>query len=92
MPLKRYVIQRDITGVGAMSEDELSGAAAASNHALAQLNPRVQWSHSYVAGDNTFCVYFAEDEEAIREHARISGFPANIITEIQTIIDPTTAV
>lgn len=92
MSLKRYVIERDIVGVGAMSDDELSGAARTSNDALAQLNPRVQWSHSYVAGDKTFCIYFAEDEDAIHEHAKVSGFPATIITEVQTIIDPSTAV
>ena len=83
MPLKRYVIERDIVGVGAMSEEELSAASATSNSALAQLSPRVQWSHSYVAGDKTFCIYFAENEEAIRDHARISGFPATIITEVR---------
>jgi len=92
MLLKRYVIERDIVGVGTMNEEELSGASATSNDALAQLTPRIQWSHSYVAGDKTFCIYFAEDENAIRDHARISGFPATIITEVQTIIDPTTAV
>jgi hypothetical protein len=92
MPLKRYVIERDIIGVGAMSDDELSGASATSNEALAQLGPRIQWSHSYVAGDKTFCIYFAESEDAIREHSSISGFPATIITEVQTIIDPTTAI
>lgn len=92
MTLKRYVVERDIVGVGAMSGDELSTASRTSNDALAELNPRVQWSHSYVAGDKTFCIYFAEDEGAIREHSRISGFPATIITEVQTIIDPTTAV
>lgn len=92
MPLKRYVIERDIVGIGAMSQDELSGASATSNDALAQLNPRVQWSHSYVAGDKTFCIYLAEDANAIRDHARISGFPATIITEVQSIMDPTTAI
>ena len=91
MTLKRYVIERDIIGIGAMSGDELSDASATSNSALSQLSPRVQWEHSYVAGDKTFCVYLAEDERAIRQHAEISGFPANIITEINTIIDPTTA-
>lgn len=89
--MKRYVIERDITGVGAMSEDELAGAARTSNDALAQLAPRVQWEHSYVAGDKTFCIYLAEDEEAIRRHSELSGFPATKITEVSTIIDPTTA-
>jgi len=90
MALKRYVIERDIPNIGASSENDLSGAAATSNSALATLAPRVQWEHSYVAGDKTFCIYLAEDEEAIREHAKISGFPASVITEVKTIIDPTT--
>lgn len=88
--MKKYVIERAIPGVGGMSTEELCGAARTSNDALAQLSPRVQWQHSYVAGDKTFCVYLAEDEAAIREHAEISGFPANTITEIATVIDPTT--
>lgn len=88
--MKKYVIERAIPGVGGMSAEELCGAARTSNDALAQLSPRVQWQHSYVAGDKTFCVYLAEDEAAIREHAEISGFPANTITEIATVIDPTT--
>jgi len=90
MTLKRYVIERDIVGIGAMSSEELCGASKTSNQALAQLAPRIQWEHSYVAGDKTFCVYLAEDKEAILKHAEISGFPATIITEIQGIIDPTT--
>lgn len=89
MALKRYVIERDIPNIGASSEQDLSGAAATSNSALAKLAPRVQWEHSYVAGDKTFCIYLAEDEEAIREHAKISGFPASIITEVKAMIDPT---
>ncbi len=91
MKLKRFVIERDIVGVGAMSGDELSGAAETSNGAIAQLAPKVQWEHSYVAGDKTFCIYLAEDEDAIKSHADISGFPANRITPISGIIDPTTA-
>ena len=89
MALKRYVIERDIPNIGASSEQDLSGAAATSNSALAKLAPRVQWEHSYVAGDKTFCIYLAEDEEALREHAKISGFPASIITEVKAMIDPT---
>lgn len=91
MTLKRFVIERDIVGVGAMSDLELGGAAATSNAALTQLAPRVQWEHSYVAGDKTFCIYLAEDETAIHRHAKLSGFPASRITPIHTIIDPTTA-
>jgi len=89
--LKRFVIERDIPAVGKMTGQDLKGAAQASNAALSQLAPRVQWEHSYVTGDKTFCVYLAEDEEAIREHARISGFPASKITPVTGIIDPTTA-
>lgn len=90
MPLKRFVIERNVVGIGALNDDELSNAAHSSNQALAQLGPRVQWSHSYVAGDKTFCIYFAEDIDAVRAHAELSGFPANIITEVPKIIDPST--
>ncbi|MBV7392794.1 DUF4242 domain-containing protein [Mameliella sediminis] len=89
--MKTYVIERNIPGAGSMSAEELSGAAGASCAALAKLAPRVQWNHSYVAGDKTFCVYLAENEDVIREHAQLSGFPADTITEIKTVIDPTTA-
>ncbi|NEY91483.1 DUF4242 domain-containing protein [Rhodobacteraceae bacterium KMS-5] len=89
--MKRYIIEREVPGMGAMSLTELCGAARASNQALAQLAPRVQWNHSYVAADKTFCIYLAEDEDAVRDHARLSGFPATKITEIPIIIDPTTA-
>ncbi|HEX8899965.1 DUF4242 domain-containing protein [Vitreimonas sp.] len=89
--MKKYIIEREIPGVDRMSEGDLSGAAKTSNAALAQLAPRVQWLQSYVAKDKTFCVYLAENEDAVHEHARISGFPANKITEITGVIDPTTA-
>ena len=88
--MKRYMIERDIPGVDQMGAKDLAGAAKTSNQALAQLSPKAQWVQSYVAKDKTFCVYLAEDEDAIREHARISGFPANKITEVTTVIDPTT--
>ncbi len=86
-----YVIERDIPGIGVMKQSELAGAARASNAALAQLAPRVQWQHSYLAGNKSFCIYLAENEDAIREHAELSGFPANRITWIARQIDPTTA-
>ncbi|MBL8551969.1 MAG: DUF4242 domain-containing protein [Hyphomonadaceae bacterium] len=89
--MNRYVIERDIPGVGALNRTELKGAAETSNGALSKLAPKVQWEHSYVANDKTFCVYLADNEDEIREHARISGFPANKITPISKIIDPTTA-
>lgn len=88
--MKKYVIERDIPGVDKMGPSDLDGAAKQSNKALAQLAPKAQWVQSYVAKDKTFCVYIAENEDAIREHARLSGFPANKITEIVGIIDPTT--
>jgi len=89
--LKRYMIERDIPGVGALNRDQLRGAADTSNAALCKLGPAVQWQQSFVAKDKTFCIYLAENEDVIREHAKISGFPANKITEIGRIIDPTTA-
>lgn len=87
--LKRYVIERDLPGVGQMSRDDLRGAAKTSNGALAQIDG-IQWEHSYVADDKTFCIYLAESEEAIHKHAEVSGFPASKITPIGKIIDPTT--
>ncbi len=90
MALKRFVIERDIPKVGSLDREQLRGAAAKSNEALAKLAPDVQWEHSYVAGDKTFCVYLAKDESVIRKHAELSGFPATKITEIRKIIDPTT--
>ena len=89
--MKKYVIEREIPKVGGMNETELSGAAKTSNAALAQLAPKVQWQHSYVTADKTFCIYLAEDEAAIRQHSELSGFPASVITEVTGIIDPTTA-
>jgi hypothetical protein len=89
--LKRYLVEREIPGVGGMSIVELCGAARASNGAVARLRPNLQWQHSYVAGDRTFCVYLADSEETIRAHSELSGFPANRIVEIPRIIDPTTA-
>ncbi len=87
--MKKYVIERNIPGVGGMGARDLGAACAKSNEALAELGPSIQWQHSYVAGDKTFCVYLAENEEAIRLHAQKSGFPANRITEVATMIDPT---
>ena len=90
--MKRYVIERDIPGVGALNREQLKGAAATSNGALDKLAGKVQWVHSYVADNKTFCVYLAESETAVQEHARLSGFPANKVTEVHSVIDPMTAV
>lgn len=89
--LKRFLIERDIPGVGGMSIVELCGAARASNQAIAKIGPTIQWQHSYVAGDRTFCIYLADSEATIRAHAELSGIHVAKITEISQIIDPTTA-
>lgn len=89
--MNRYLIEREIPSVGKLEGKDLCNAAATSNAALARLAPKVQWDHSYVADDKTFCVYLAESEDAVRRHAELSGFPANRITLIHRIIDPTTA-
>jgi hypothetical protein len=89
--MKKYVIEREIPGVGTLGAHELKAAAQTSNAALAQLAPRVQWLQSFVAKDKTFCLYLAEDEAVVQEHARLSGFPATRITEVAGVIDPTTA-
>jgi uncharacterized protein DUF4242 len=90
MALRRYIIERDIPKVGSLEREQLRGAAAKSNAALHQLGSDIQWVESFVAADKTFCVYLAKDEAIIRKHAEISGFPATKITEIRTMIDPTT--
>ena len=90
MPLRKFIIERDILKVGTFERDQLRGAAAKSNEVLRQLGPDIQWQESYVAADKTFCIYLAKDEAIIRKHAEISGFPASKITEVRKMIDPTT--
>jgi Protein of unknown function (DUF4242) len=89
--MKRFMIERDVPGIGSMSLVELCGAARASNQAVDQLGRDVQWQHSYVAQDKTFCVYLAKDEAAIHKHAELSGIPVSKVTEVSQIIDPLTA-
>ena len=89
--LRRYLVEREIPGIGGMSIVELCGAARASNQAIDKIGRSIQWQHSYVAGDRTFCIYLAESEDVIHAHAELSGFPVTNITEIPQIIDPTTA-
>ena len=89
--MKRYVIERDLPGVGAMNRAQLKDAAATSNDALAKLAGKVQWDHSYVVDNKTFCIYLAESEAAVREHAKLSGCPATKVNEVKTVIDPLTA-
>lgn len=89
--MKRYMIERDIAGIGDFSMTKLCGAARASNQALATIGSAIQWQHSYVAGDKTFCVYLAESEDDIQKHSSLSGILVSRITEISQIIDPVTA-
>jgi hypothetical protein len=89
--LRKFIIERDIPAAGSLDREQLRGAAAKSNDTLRQLGPDIQWLESYVAADKTFCVYLASDEDIIRRHADISGFPATKITEVRRMIDPTTA-
>lgn len=89
--MQRFMVEREIPGIGGMSIVELCGAARSSNQAIEKLGGKVQWQHSYVAGDKTFCVYLAEDEDSIRQHSEMSGIPVGKITEIPQIIDPLTA-
>jgi hypothetical protein len=90
MALRKFIIEREIPAVGSFERDQLKGAAAQSNKVLRELGPDIQWVESYVAADKTFCVYLAKDEDIIRKHAEISGFPATKITEVKKMIDPTT--
>ena len=89
--MKRFLIERELPGVGSMDASQLREAAATSNAALARLNGRVQWVESFVAADKTYCVYLADSADDVNEHARISGFPASRITEVPGFISPMTA-
>ena len=91
MALRRFIIEREIPKVGSFEREQLRAAAAKSNDVLRQLGSDIQWVESYVADNQTFCVYLAKDEAIIRKHAEISGFPASKITEVKKMIDPTTA-
>ena len=86
--MRKFIIERELPAIGSAERQALREAAQKSNE---ELGPDIQWVESYVAADKTFCVYLARDEEIIREHARRSGFPANKITEVRRMIDPTTA-
>ena len=89
--MKRYIIERELPAVGQLKGTDLKAAAAKSNAALGELKGSAQWVQSFVAADKTFCVYLAENEDAVRKHSELSGIPANTITEIPQIIDPLTA-
>ena len=89
--MPKYVIEREIPGAGSMSPQDLQAISQKSCSVLQNLGPQIQWLQSYVTGDKVYCVYIAPNEEMIREHASQGGFPANRISEVKTIIDPTTA-
>ena len=89
--MPKYLIEREIPGAGNLTSGQLQGISQASCGVLQKLGSQIQWQQSYVTGDKIYCVYIAPNEEMVREHARQGGFPANRISEIKTIIDPTTA-
>lgn len=89
--MPKFLIEREIPGAGSLSAEQLRGISQKSCSVLRSMGPNIQWLQSYVTGDKVYCVYIAESEAAIREHARQGGFPANRISEINCVIDPTTA-
>lgn len=89
--MPKYVIEREIPGAGKLTPDQLSGVAQTSCGVIRAMGPRIQWVESYVTDDKVYCVYIAPDEATVREHAQQGGFPANRISEVRLVIDPTTA-
>ena len=89
--MPKFVIEREITGAGKLSSDELQAVSQKSCSVFRNLGPQIQWLNSYATDDKIYCIYIAPDERTIREHASQGGFPANRISQIRTIIDPTTA-
>jgi hypothetical protein len=89
--MPKYVIERDLPGAGKLTPDQLRGVSQKSCDVLNKLGPEIQWIHSYVTADKIYCIYRAPSEAMIREHAKQGGFPANKISEVANIIEPTTA-
>jgi hypothetical protein len=89
--MKKYMIEREIPKIGSLEREQLQQGAAKSNQVLRQLGPDIQWLESFVTANKMYCMYLAKDEELIRRHADLSGFPATRVTEIGVTIDPTTA-
>jgi hypothetical protein len=89
--MPKYVIERDLKGAGNLKKDELQGISQKSNEVLDSMAGRAQWLHTYVTDDKLFCVYIADDEETVREHARGGEFPVTAIHRVRSIIDPATA-
>ena len=89
--MPKYVIEREIPGAGSMTADQLHGISQKSCAVLNELGPQIQWLESFVTGDKIYCVYIAPNEAVVREHAKRGGFPANRVSEVKRMIDPTTA-
>jgi len=89
--MPKYIIEREIPGAGKLTAEQLKGISQTSCGVLDKMGPKIQWVQSYVTGDKIYCVYIAPNEEMIREHAKQGGFPANSVSQVATIIDPTTA-
>ena len=89
--MPKYVIERELPGAGKLPPDQLQAISQKSCGVLSNLGPKIQWVHSYVTDDKIYCIYIAPNEELVREHARQGGFPATKVSEVKTIIDPTTA-
>lgn len=89
--MPKYVIEREIPGAGKLNPAELKAISEKSCRVLTSMGPQIQWVQSFVTGDKVYCVYIAPDEASVREHARQGGFPANRVSEVMTVIDPTTA-
>jgi hypothetical protein len=89
--MPKYIIERDLAGAGKLTSEQLQGISQKSCGVLKKLGPQIQWLESYVTDDKVYCVYIAPDEATVREHAKQGGFPANRISEVKGIIDPTTA-
>ena len=89
--MPKYIIEREIPGAGKFSDEQLQAISQKSCSVLDKMGPHIQWVQSYVAGDKIYCIYNAPNEQMIREHAMTSGFPANLITRVSRVIDPTTA-
>ncbi len=89
--MHKYVIEREIPGAGKLSAGDLQGISQKSCGVLKELGQQIQWVESYVTDDKVYCVYIAANEQLVREHAKRGGFPANRISQVRTMIDPTTA-
>ncbi len=88
--MPRFIIERNLPGAGDLSPKQLREISEKSVSVLNEMGPKIQWEHSYVAGDKIYCVYIAPDEKVVLDHAQRGGFPANVITPVSSIIDPTT--